>query len=137
MPAQVVFIDSLPSNLRELVKTYAEPIACYWTREVILDKLFGFCSKDYYSYDILSHAAEEEEESTLLSFADKCLDWVNCVDEASEIDTEIMFLDVVASNYIRVSDDQYLSTLEKDVAMQWLDFLVQDAIASNQPLPIE
>lgn len=125
MTTKAVLLDSLPLDLQELVKAYAMPIACYWTREVVLDKLFGFCGEDYYSYDILNHATEG---STLLSFADKCLDWVNCVDEACEIDTEIMFFDVVTSNYIKVSDELYLS----DSAMQWLQSLVQEAIATKE-----
>lgn len=137
MRSEVVFVDNLPPALRELIEPYCTPIAGYWGREAVLDNLFKFCEEDYYTWiKTPQDEVAEKAESTLLTFVDACLDWINTIDEAEGIDVEDMFCDVALTHFPAFFASSKEGWLRSD-AIWWVRSLVQNAIANNQPLPQE
>jgi hypothetical protein len=118
MASRVVFIDTLPTELRNLVEPHHVLIAGGITEANIYRELFFREGEDYVGY--LSRGGVPNQE--LADFIERCMDWI---DGAGSEGVDVHYV------FKGVAKDLINNWSDPSLAESYLARLVQDAIASK------
>jgi hypothetical protein len=123
MTSSVIFACNLPTEWREVLKSYEVKIAGYWKDTNVCNILFGHVGEDY--YDWINREGRIYFEPKLQAFLDDCLDYI---DEDSDWEDGI---DIYA--VIKNTADRHMTVLgEKQDRDIWLSDLVQNAMIASK-----
>jgi hypothetical protein len=131
MSSRVVFIDTLPTELRKLVEPHQVEIAAWWTKDTVCNELFVYHEDEgFYEWQDKGNSYPSKMDE----FLGACLDWRDTLptEEGHEVMDVIL---AVADSYIASEDTSYESqgaSNRRKIRDEWLEALLK---THTQPLP--